>query len=246
MKRGLRWSLKCQSVEVNLIHYSRCVVAGLILTTYYLFTMDSIDQEKQWHELKETYGQMTEGGLCRVAEDAFDLTPIAQEALRAAIAERGLKIPLANTRPKPEPFGEAGETYDADRDLVPVREVWSEAEARQIKEILNANFVAWCLGPENVLDLSDFKGSFAGGVEIKTLARDARRAQGILATYAPIEESEEDREAENKKYVIVCPKCKSEEIMLEGEDSTVTENQYSWICDICGHQWKDDGIAHVV
>ncbi|HEY3770748.1 MAG TPA: hypothetical protein VGN44_18890 [Candidatus Angelobacter sp.] len=208
--------------------------------------MEGVDQEKKWRELKETYGQMTEDELCRVANGAFDLTPIAQEALQAVIADRGLKVPLVTAPPQPSGGMDIDDTYDAGHELVLLRQVGSEAEARELKEILAANFIASCLGPENVVDLEDFKESFHGGVELKVFSRDSRRAQSVLDLYAPDEQTVADQEEENKKYAIVCPKCRSEEIVFEGEDPATTENKFSWTCDDCGHQWKDDGIARSV
>jgi DNA-directed RNA polymerase subunit M/transcription elongation factor TFIIS len=151
-----------------------------------------------------------------------------------------------------EPSGETGDPDDPDDALVSVRKLWSETEAKQAKAILEANFIASCLGPENIVDLEDFKTSFDSGVDLKVFSRDSRRATSVLSLYAPEEEEPvEDLEEEGNKYAIVCPKCRSEEIVLEGEDPTgknptPTETQYSWTCDSCGHQWKDDGIAQIV
>ncbi|HWF05990.1 MAG TPA: hypothetical protein VHA06_20045 [Candidatus Angelobacter sp.] len=210
--------------------------------------MENVDQEKKWRELKETYGQMTEDELYLLANEAYDLTAIAQESLQAVIADRGLKIPLVKAPPQPEASGELeiDDTYDAGHELVMLRQVGSEAEARELKELLAANFIASCLGPKNVVDLEDFKGSFDGGVELKVFSRDSRRAQSVLDLYAPDEQTVADGEEENKQYAIFCPKCRSEEVVFEGEDPTAAENKFSWTCDACGHQWKDDGIAHAV
>jgi hypothetical protein len=51
----------------------------------------------------DNYRHMTEDELCRVADDAFDLVPIAREALQAVASERGLKIQLAAVPPPPTP-----------------------------------------------------------------------------------------------------------------------------------------------
>ncbi len=54
--------------------------------------MESVEQ--QWQQLKERYSQMTEDELVVLAQEASDLTEVAQEALQAVIAERGLDIHL--------------------------------------------------------------------------------------------------------------------------------------------------------
>lgn len=65
--------------------------------------MKSLDQQEQWHQLTDTYRQMSEEELGWVADDAFDLVPVAREALQAVISERGLKIQPALAPPPPQP-----------------------------------------------------------------------------------------------------------------------------------------------
>lgn len=208
--------------------------------------MKSVDQQEQWHQLTDTYRQMTEEELGRVAADAFDLVPIAMEALQSVITERGLKIQLADAPPPPVPeLSRYEEDTEDPYRLVPVRTVRSEAEARQLKALLDANFIGSCLGPENIVDLEDFKGSFDGGVELKVHAQNARRAFDVLALYAPEKEEEEDPD-EDAEYAVLCPKCHSQEIFLrddgpEGE-GTPANGKFKWQCDACGHQWEDEGI----
>jgi len=57
--------------------------------------------EQQWQQLKERYAQMTEDELAALAQSASDLTEVAQEALQAVIAERGLDIRLKMEPPAP-------------------------------------------------------------------------------------------------------------------------------------------------
>ncbi len=163
--------------------------------------MKSLDQQEQWHQLTDTYRHMTEEELSQVAADAFDLVPIAREALQAVISERGLKIQLASALPPaPELSGykdDSEETEDPYR-LVCVRKVRSESEAKQLKALLDANFIASCLGPENIVEVEDFKASFDGGVELKVHALNSHRAFDALALYAPKEEEEDpDEDATN-------------------------------------------------
>jgi DNA-directed RNA polymerase subunit M/transcription elongation factor TFIIS len=201
---------------------------------------------------------MTEDELCRVADDAFDLVPLAREALQAVISERRLNIQLAPA-PPPAPghsdYQEATEVAEDTEDpedpedpahrLVCVRKVRSESEAEQLKDLLDANFIASCMGPENIVDLKDFKATFDGGVEFKVHAFNSRRAFDVLALYAPNEEEEEpDEDAE---YAVLCPKCHSREVTFDNAVSeaaaTSAGTKYNWTCDACGHEWTDEGIA---
>ena len=210
--------------------------------------MESLDQQEQWHQLTDTYRHMTEEELCLVAAYAFDLVPIAKEALQAVISERGLKIQLASAPlPTPELSGykdDTDDTEDPAHRLVCVRKVRSESEAKQLKALLDANFIASCLGPENTVDLEDFKASFDGGVELKVHAFNSRRAFDALALLAPEEEEEDLDEA--AEYAVLCPKCHSQEVFLRDDgpeaEATVAKVKLKWQCDGCGHQWEDEGI----
>jgi DNA-directed RNA polymerase subunit M/transcription elongation factor TFIIS len=217
--------------------------------------MASVDPAQQWRELTENYRHMTDGELCRVAADAADLIPVAQEALRAVMAERGVTASSANSEASQADPLATDENEEVDPryletpdeyELIPVREVYNEEEAAMAKSILDANFIACCFGPDDTVELKDFKGSFAGGVDLKVLRRDSRQAQQSLDAFAPRQEAEEDKEAESSAFAVSCPKCHSEEIIFEGNDPESAGGKFNWTCDHCGHEWKDDGIAEAV
>lgn len=215
--------------------------------------MKSLDQQEQWHQFRDTYLHMTEEELCVVAADAFDLVEIAKAALQAVISERGLKIQLAPEPPPPPPpepsdyeEDNVGETENPAHRLVCVRKVRSESEAKQLKALLDANFIASCLGPENIVDLEDFKASFDGGVELKVHAFNSRRAFNALAIFGPGEAEEEEDPDEVAEYAVLCPKCHSQEVFLRDggpeAEATAAEVKFKWQCDGCGHQWEDESI----
>jgi len=217
--------------------------------------MKNLDQQEQWHQLTDTYRHMTEEELGRVAADAFDLVPIAREALQAVVAERGLKIQLAAAPPAPEPtkssdgngFVDAPEdSEDPDYKLVRVRTVRNESEAKQVKALLDARFIASCLGPEDIVDLEDFKGSYEGGVELKVHAFNRRRAFDVLRLLAPEDEDPDAEPDDDAEYAVLCPKCHSQEVFLRDDgpqaEATAAKVKFKWQCDGCGHQWEDEGI----
>jgi DNA-directed RNA polymerase subunit M/transcription elongation factor TFIIS len=218
--------------------------------------MEPLDQQEQWRQLMDTYRQMSEDELCPMADDAFDLVPVAREALQAVISERGLKIQLALAPPPAQHLESSDgndliddpeDPEDPDYRLVSVRTVQSTSEAKQLKALLDANFVASCLGPQNIVDVEDFKGNFDGGVELKVHAFNSRRAFDVLALLAPEEEEEEEDADEGKEYAVLCPKCHSQEVTFSnatpGAATPSAETKFNWICDACGHEWADEGIA---
>jgi len=61
---------------------------------------------------------------------------------------------------------------------------------------------------------------------------------------------QKDETEEEKNYAILCPKCRSAKVVLEGRDSKLAEPpptaRFQWRCDACGHLWVDDGIEQKV
>jgi hypothetical protein len=194
---------------------------------------------------------MMEGELGALAAEAYNLTEIGREALAAVIAEKGFNVKLADAPPPEEPRG-VGDCED-ELDLETMCQVKSEADARRAKGILDANHIASCLGPDNIADLANFKGSFAGEVDLKVFSEDSGRASRALQQYAPDLMRLEDETPEDEDdldYAVTCPKCQSQDIVLDAADVR-PENverlyKYRWTCAACGHQWQDKGFVHIV
>jgi DNA-directed RNA polymerase subunit M/transcription elongation factor TFIIS len=207
--------------------------------------MDNLDVGQEWEQLRETYSLMSEDELSAVAEDAYDLTPLAQEALQAVIRERGFTIHVKTTKPLAPP----APGHSDDSDLEVNSWVANMDEARQVKATLNEGGVPCFFGPDNVLELEDFKGSFDRGVQVKVRVVDRDRAR--LAKLRAAEAADPDYGApdpeEEKKYAVVCPKCRSEEVIFEqsepGKTDLPADSLFKWRCDSCGYEWEDDGVA---
>jgi rubrerythrin len=184
--------------------------------------MESVDQ--QFRQLKENYERMTEGELYACAEKAYDLTEIAREALQAVIAEKGVDIWL-----RLDPLAPL---RPEDEDLVIFR--WEP----NIKE------AGWTM-----------KALAAAGVPsflcLEVRAHDVKRAKAALQRAIDDEfEKEDDDPEEKKEFAILCPKCRSAKVLMEGRYLDRAESpprdKFQWRCDACGHQWVDDGITQEV
>jgi DNA-directed RNA polymerase subunit M/transcription elongation factor TFIIS len=293
--------------------------------------MESVEQ--QWQQQKENYEHMTEGELCALAEDAYDLTEIAREALQAVLSERGIAVRL-----KLEPPAESAE----DEGLtILTRHGWpaNAEQARMTMGALSAAGIPSFLGPDNVMHLEEFQGKFDGSVSLKIRdvdqeraflalrdselreppappsveppeddeglinlpilgwpdnAQDARLTMGALSAAGilsflgqdnvmhleefrgrfngpvslKVRYIDRDRAVaalrralaaawgdnkdpeEEKEYAILCPKCRSAQVVLEGRDSELAEPpptaKFHWRCDACGYQWEDEGILQEV
>lgn len=178
--------------------------------------MESVDQ--QLRQAKEHYARMTEGELCSLAEDAYDLTEIGREALQAVITERGFTIRLKLEPPAP-PSAEPPE----DDLIILGRTQSAEVAGHKMKILAEAGIPA-------ILSL-----------EIR--ADDVERARAALER-AGEEETEESKE---KEYAILCPKCHSAAVVLKRGDSMLADHpKFEWNCDTCAYQWVDDGTMQEV
>ncbi|HEV3316036.1 MAG TPA: hypothetical protein VG488_03660 [Candidatus Angelobacter sp.] len=210
-------------------------------------TMKSTDPSQEWQRFKETYSLMSDGELQVVANDAFDLTDIAREALQAEISGRGLNIRLKDTPSRaPIRTHAPAEDLGADSVVEVVRRVSGLPEARRVQFILEASNIPSCLGPDNLENADAFEPGFEGEVDVKVCDIHLRRARKVLDQYLP-PEPEEQEEPEDADWVAQCPKCHSTEIFLQGSDEESANDADSssksgWSCDACGHQWNDDDI----
>lgn len=187
--------------------------------------MKSVDQ--QWQQLKENYEHMTEGELCVLAEQAYDLTDIAREALQAVLSEKGIAVRLGLDRPSPSSRSPHSEPpYE---DLVIFHWEPSIKEAGRTIKILAAAGIPSFLSLEVRED-------------------DLQRAQ--VALQRALDEDCADDPTEEKEYAILCPKCHSAKVFLKRSTSTLEASplgvKFQWNCDACGHQWVDNGIVQEV
>jgi DNA-directed RNA polymerase subunit M/transcription elongation factor TFIIS len=218
----------------------QAVVAGAAAGKYHLETMETIDRAEEWRRLKELYLEKSDEELEVVAHEAYELTDVAQQALEAEIARRGLKLEMRKA-PEAAPGVEGNFIPDpTELNLVSVQQVFDREEAKQAKDALSNNGLPSFLGPENVESVEDFRGSFERGVDIKVREVDSGRAHAALRNIPPREPVDE-----NVEYIARCPKCHSDEIVFLSLDESATESrdaQFNWSCDACGYKWKDDGI----
>jgi DNA-directed RNA polymerase subunit M/transcription elongation factor TFIIS len=213
--------------------------------------MSDLDPNREWRQLSETYSAMDEGELQAVADDASELTDIARQSLQAEISRRGLPIELPNAKQALEranPLPEDATVNLADLKLVELFRAWDLDEATQIKERLDAASVPSYLGPDLVDDVRLLHTSFDQGVGIKVRDFDEQRGLAALAhysrkvqPYAPADDTNEDG------YAAHCPRCHSTEVVFQGLDldpatKSAFDSKFNWTCDVCGYQWKDDGV----
>ena len=191
-------------------------------------------------DLAAQYAQMSETELLELARSYDGLLEIAQEALRAEFARRGLDPPLVEEPDEPE-F----------RRLVRVQRYRDLTEAFVGRSLLeSAGIPAW-IADEHLVRMNWFLSNMVGGRRLQVDERDEAAAREILEqgvpgtiTYGPEE-----------VYVQpTCPNCGSAEITLgDGTESgrslvalyllaiPVSPREAAWHCEACGAQWADAG-----
>ncbi len=217
--------------------------------------------------MQEVYAQMSDDELQNVADEAYDLTDVAKEALKSEVKSRGADIRLrlerpANNEPEPEPEieevdEEQSEPVDpAEYDLITFGTLTDREEARKTKWVLdNAGIPSW-IGSQNVESVDEYKGSFEHGVALKIRSIDRNRAGYSLSRHWPEDseatsEREPEPEPESAEAEVRCPKCHSNEVVFESLDRKTTDDamldaKFNWHCDACGHDWQDEGIEQEV
>jgi hypothetical protein len=183
---------------------------------------------------------------------------IARQALQRELSEPDEDAPFAAAAKEEDPILARESPADPNNrgsgipnldphayDPIAIWYVDDPAKAQHIMGILNSAGIKSYLGPDNVENVEDYKGSYEDGVEVKVMKFQARFAVDGLRRVLPPEPERES--ADDTGYAIGCPKCNSEDLIFQGivveagKGSAPVEKN-SWTCDACGHQWKDDGI----
>ena len=191
-------------------------------------------------DLAVQYAAMSEAELVELARSYDGLLEIAQAALRAEFARRGIEPPLVEEPEEPE-F----------RRLVTVRRYRDLTEAFVGRSLLeSAGIPAW-IADENLVRMVWFCSNMVGGMRLQVDERDEAAAREILEEGVPGTIMYGPEEA----YVQPsCPKCGSAEITLgcgtENGRSLVAlylwaipvpPREAAWHCDACGALWVDTG-----
>lgn len=189
-------------------------------------------------DLATQYAQMSESELMELARSYDGLLEIAQVALRAEFARRGLEPPLMEEPGKWE-F----------RRLVTVRRYRDLAEAYVGRSLLeSAGIPAW-IADENLVRMDWFYSNLVGGMRLQVDEGEEAAAREILEQGVPKTITYGEAETYSQPN---CPKCGSAEITLgsgteQGRSLValyvlgipVPPRQAAWHCEACGAQWVD-------
>ncbi len=227
--------------------------------------MAMIDPEQERRRLAEFYSQQMDGELEQVAEQAYELTDIARDALRIELSRRGLAkdlvelppvIPdpaalpsdLPQAEPQPDEFSSPDGELEL-RRMVTIRQIRDLPEALLAKGSLESAGIEAVLTDDNIIRLDWFWSNLMGGIKLKVAPEDVEVANEILEQ--PIPEGF-DVAGVGEYQQPHCPRCQSLDVTfkeLNRPASYVTlwlvpipVYRRAWRCRSCDAEWEDDGI----
>ena len=217
--------------------------------------MNAVDRSEQWRQVTEHYRSLTDDELIAIAREKSDLTEVAQQAIDSEIASRKLVIPAEEAEEREsapafrEPEIDPDAPYDEDRELVEIEKVFSLRDAQQLQALLNEDGIPFYMGKERATRAEDVTSDFAKGVVVGMMRIGLPYATRARKNFHPEDDPEShDRERAEEPiepYVVFCPKCRSEEVMLDSsrpDPSMQSGTRFCWRCEACGKRWEDDGV----
>jgi hypothetical protein len=191
-----------------------------------------IGDAAQYQELMTLYASYSDGELMTLARGMSDLTEMAQEALRGEISRRGLKVSAGPERSEARVLSED--------DLADLRAFAALAPAECVFEYEDgqgasaASLALREAGIESVVLQQDG----VRGPRVVVAPEDAAEAAMLLSQPLAEKFRREVEESVPEEFAVPkCPKCGSEETLLEA-----VEPANLWRCDDCGHDWLEEDV----
>jgi hypothetical protein len=184
--------------------------------------------------LASRYAEMGDAELLALRADFDNLTEMAQDALRRELQTRKLwSTAPGETHAELEPEPESEAEPNGEPDLQLGGESICECESTEQGEL-----VQYALGLQKITaTIYRPQGRFYALLpQIRVAPDDVERAQAILAQGVPdaVVKEFEARPAPEDFVEPACPKCGSDDVLLEAVDPT-----NEWLCEACGAHWQD-------
>ena len=203
-------------------------------------TMPTPEEERV--RIAGVYSAMSDEELGQIAESGDELSAAAQEAFRAEVARRGLKMEIAPPR---------GEDVFEFNETVTLRQIRDLPEALLAKGSLESAGIQAYLVDDNMIRMDWFISNLLGGIKLKVRPEDAEAAGEILNQ--PIPEMLNVEGVGNFEQP-KCSRCQSLDVTyaeLNKEFSYLTAYagvpipvyKKGWTCHACGNEWEEQGGA---
>ena len=203
-------------------------------------TMQTPEQERV--RVTDVYSAMSDEELGQIADSGDELSAIAQEAFRAEVARRGLKITIAPPR---------GEDVFEFNETVTLRQFRDLPDALLAKGSLESAGIQVYLVDDNMIRMDWFISNLLGGIKLKVRVEDAEAASEILNQPIP---AMIDVEGVGNFEQPQCPRCQSLDVSCEELNKPISYMtayagvpvpvyKKGWSCHGCGHKWEEHGGA---
>ena len=196
------------------------------------------DSEEKRNEVAQQYAGMSDMELKDLAEEAWSLTEMGKETLRAELGRRGLEFELDTTVPA------ALEVHP--RNLVALRQFRDLPEALLAKGFLESAGVESFLIDETTIRMDWLWSNLLGGVKLCVDQEDADAATQMLSQEIPEKFNFEGTDDFQQPR---CPQCKSLAISYDDLNKPATYASAfllslpihipcrRWNCQTCGYIW---------
>ena len=195
-------------------------------------------------------------GLKPAVEDKQPSTPSPLKALPLkplpASFEHGsakFRNSTSDDSPSTDSSDDSSSAYEEDRKLVDLCTVWSVRDALKVQAILDTAGIPFFMGLEKATGVDQVTSNFSKGVSVQIMRIGMPWAMPGMRYYEPEDDPTPQEKEEAGELVVRCPQCHSEEVVFGGGTATLivasddSSQKYKWICDACGYQWEDDGVA---
>jgi DNA-directed RNA polymerase subunit M/transcription elongation factor TFIIS len=209
--------------------------------------MTTLDSPGELLRLSEHYRRMTDEELIALKQDSSELTDMAQQALAMEISQRRLTVPpvdkTSNEPVQREQDFLEDDPYDAERELIDVRTVWSLPDALEMQRLLDNAGIPFVMGAEKARRAEAVTSNFSDGVSVEVMKVAEPWILQALQYYQPQNEPPEYKDSNDEEVAIRCPKCHSAEVIFDELDGDGKSPQkFKWTCDSCGNEWEDEGV----
>ena len=231
--------------------------------------MAKLDPEQERRRLAEFYAGQLDGELEKLAAQAYELTELAREVLRAQMSRRGLEFTFMEQPPvvlrkqpdlipgDPPPAQRAKEEPEPEdshfelRTMITLRQFRDLPDALLAKACLNSAGIECLLLDDNLVRLDWLWSNLVGGVKLNVEASEAESALQILNQSIP-EKIEVAGMGEYEQPH--CPNCQSLDITFKELNRPVAYaslwlnvplpvHRKAWRCHSCNVEWEDEEQA---
>jgi hypothetical protein len=205
-------------------------------------TLSGPDEDRA--RIAGVYSAMSDEELTRLAHSSDELSSVAQEALRAELAKRGLVIQIAQ---------QADENNFEFTNTVTLRKFRDLPEALLAKGCLESAGIDAYLVDDNIIRMEWFWSNLIGGIKLRVRPEDLQSASAILDQPIPESLDFQGNESFNQPR---CPRCQSLDINYEQLNRLVAYGSAylgvpmpvhtsGWTCHACGNRWEEESVDQV-